>query len=110
MCRREWKRIFDRHYSRQRRALMGKAQQFESGAFRQKCDDRKVAAQHAKDIELAMRQIIDLVAIEIEGDRAVPIIADAGERPAIRAVLARDLDGMQIARERVRGKTVLVRV
>ena len=71
--------------ARQRRAFLRKAQQLDRGAIGEKCDRRKIAPQNAKEIELAMRQIVDAIVVEIELRGAVPAIAHAVDRPFVAA-------------------------
>ena len=66
-----------------RGALMGEAQQSDRRTFGEKCDRREIAPQNAEEIELAMRQIVHAIVIEIELGRAVPVIADAVDGPLV---------------------------
>ncbi len=87
----------------------GEAQQLQRGAIGKKRDRRKVASQDAEQIELAMRQIVDSVAIQIELETVAPKIADAVDRPATAGnVGAAGFDRMKVARENVFGELVVV--
>ncbi len=79
---------------------MCKSQKFQRRTVGQKCDCRKVAPQHTEQIQLAMRQIIDAIAIEIKFEAIAPEIADAIYTPTgARHIGASGFYRMQVARE-----------
>ena len=102
--------IFDRLEPGQLRALVREAQQLHSRAFRQERDRGKIAPQHAKEVEFAVRQVVDAVGVEIESLSAFPEIADAANGPAVRSRFASYFDRVQVFYENIRGKPIVVRI
>ena len=90
---------------------MGESQQLQRGAVGKKRDCGKIAAQNAEQIEFAMRQIVDAVAIEIELEAVAPEIADTVYRSTCAGNIgAAGFDRMQIAHENIFRELVVVRV
>ena len=103
--------ILDEIRARQRRAFVRKSQKLQGRTIGKKCDRWKIAPQDAKQIEFAMRQVVDPVAIQIEREFVVPQISDTVHRPAGAGnVGAAGFDGMQVVRENIFRELVVVRV
>ena len=90
---------------------MSKAEEAKSRTFREKRYGREISPEDAEKVELAMRQIIDAIAVEVHLEAAVPEVADTIDAPfRARNVRPSGFNRVKITDQHIFGEGVIVRI